>query len=396
MLRWLVIAMAANAQQCDESAPYEVATYAFTITARDGHAIDARVYAPSHHEAGLVRDASGAILSEGATVKVIKDIPIRVDRPEAEGGLLGRWGVVSEIGRSDFLARRYNDDTVYVTVVFEELGDHGHSLEPSDVELVRLAVVPPEHVGELAFAGVVYAHGGCFSEGDCESFEELGRGFARRGLMVLDTSFRQGAGNPHPGALRDLGDVAAWANDKFNDLTWGVAGSSSGGYLALALAADPLNWGSEMEFSFTLALCPVADPLARAEYLRAVINGTSDVDEDNRHTPERAKEILASQLSYFPGGDAEMAAARDLVEEYNGPLFVVAGAWDKNVPLHVLSGLMDWAERTLVLRRGHEIQAALRDEDYDDIMPWLRRTVRNQEEYEKEWQRNANAQGSKS
>ena len=378
MLRWLVVAMAANAQQCDDL-PYEVATYAFTITARDGHAIDARVYAPSHHEAGLVRDASGAILSEGATVKVIKDIPIRVDRPEAEGGLLGREGVVSEIG-----AWRHNDNTVYVTVVFEELGDrlgdHGHSLEPSDVELVRLAVVPPEHVGELAFAGVVYAHGGCFSEGTCESFEELGRGFARRGLMVLDTSFRQGATNPHPGALRDLGDVAAWANDKFNDLSWGVAGSSSGGYLALALAADPMHWGCEMEFYFTLALCPVADPLARAEYLRAVINGTSNVDEDNRHTPERAKEILASQLSYFPGGDAEMAAARDLVEEYNGPLFVVAGAWDKNVPLHVLSGLMDWAERTLVLRRGHEIQAALRDEDYDEIMPWLRRAVRNQEE----------------
>ena len=299
-MRWIVViaAMAAkrqrtDAQQCDEPAlPYDVATYAFTITARDGHAIDARVYAPAAKEMFLRQE--------------------------------------------------------------------------------------PEH--GVAFAGVIYAHGGCFAEGTCESFEQLGRGFARRGLMVLDTSFRQGATNPHPGALRDLGDVAAWANDKFNDLSWGVAGSSSGGYLALALAADPLNWGSEMEFSFTLALCPVADPLARAEYLRAVINGTSDVDEDNRHTPERAKEILASQLSYFPGGDAEMAAARDLVEEYNCPTFVVAGAWDKNVPLHVLSGLMDWAERTLVLRRGHEIQAALRDEDYDEIMPWLRRAVRNQEE----------------
>ena len=370
MLRWLVIAMAANAQQCDESAPYEVATYAFTITARDGHAIDARVYAPSHHEAGLVRDASGAILSEGATVKVIKDIPIRVDRPEAEGGLLGREGVVSEIG-----AWRHNDNTVYVTVVFEELGDHGHSLEPSDVELVRLAVVPPEHVGELAFAGVVYAHGGCFSEGDCESFEELGRGFARRGLMVLDTSFRQGATNPHPGALRDLGDVAAWANDKFNDLAWGVAGSSSGGYLALALAADPHSWGCEMEFYFTLALCPVADPLARAEYLRAVINGTTEVEP--HHDRERATEILASQLSYFPRGDDQMREARHLVEKSAwGPTFVVAGSQDKNVPLHVLTTLMGWADRTLVLRRGHEIQAVLKDQDYDEIVPWLREAVK--------------------
>ena len=298
MLRWLVVAMAANAQQCDDL-PYDVATYAFTIPARDGHAIDARVYAPAAKEMFLRQE--------------------------------------------------------------------------------------PEH--GVAFAGVIYAHGGCFAEGTCESFEQLGRGFARRGLMVLDTSFRQGATNPHPGALRDLGDVAAWANDKFNDLSWGVAGSSSGGYLALALAADPMHWGCEMEFTFTLALCPVADPLARAEYLRAVINGTSEIDP--RHEPERARQILENQLSYFPGGDAEMAAARDLVEEYNGPAFVVAGAWDKNVPLHVLSGLMGWAERTLVLRRGHEIQAALRDEDYDEIIPWLRRTVRNQEEYEEEWQRNA-------
>ena len=376
MLRWLVVAMAANAQQCDESAPYEVATYAFTITARDGHAIDARVYAPSHHEAGLVRDASGAILSEGATVKVIKDIPIRVDRPEAEGGLLGRWGVVSEIGRSDFLARRYNDDTVYVTVVFEELGDHGHSLEPSDVELVRLAVVPPEHVGELAFAGVVYAHGGCFAEGDCESFEELGRGFARRGLMVLDTSFRQGAGNPHPGALRDLGDVAAWAHGAFPDLAWGVAGSSSGGYLALALAADPRRWGAGPgRFAFRLALCPVADPLARAEYLRAVINGTSDVSP--RHEPQRAQEILTNQLSYFPGGDDQMQEAANLVTPTPFPTLVVAGAQDKNVPLHVLSKVIPRANRTLVLgRAGHEVQAVLKDQDYDEIIPWLREAVK--------------------
>ena len=99
MLRWLVVAMAANAQQCDEL-PYEVATYAFTITARDGHAIDARVYAPAAKEMFL--------------------------RQEPEQG--------------------------------------------------------------VAFAGVIYAHGGCFAEGTCESFEQLGRGFARRGLMVLDTS----------------------------------------------------------------------------------------------------------------------------------------------------------------------------------------------------------------
>ena len=301
-MRWIVViaAMAAkrqrtDAQQCDESAlPYDVATYAFTISARDGHAIDARVYAPAPKEI-VLRQKPG----------------------------------------------------------------------PSDAH--------------DAFAGVVYAHGGCFSEGDCESFEDLGRGFARRGLMVLDTSFRQGAGNPHPGALRDLGDVAVWAHEAFPDLAWGVAGSSSGGYMALALAADPFHWGCAMDFSFTLALCPVADPLARANYLRDVIAGASDVEP--RHEPARAKEILANQLSYFPGGDDQMREARDLVENSASypawvPTFVVAGAQDKNVPLHVLMPLMGWVDRTLVLgERGHEIQAVLKDQDYDEIMPWLREAV---------------------
>ena len=140
-MRWIVViaAMAAkrqrtDAQQCDESAlPYDVATYAFTISAQDGHAIDARVYAPAPKEI-VLRQKPG----------------------------------------------------------------------PSDAH--------------DAFAGVVYAHGGCFAEGDCESFEELNRGFARRGLLVLSTSFRQGARNPHPGALYDLGDVAAWAHEAFPDL----------------------------------------------------------------------------------------------------------------------------------------------------------------------------------
>ena len=304
-MRWIVViaAMAAkrqrtDAQQCDEL-PYDVATYAFTISARDGHAIDARVYAPAPKEI-VLRQKPG----------------------------------------------------------------------PSDAH--------------DAFAGVVYAHGGCFSEGTCESFEELGRGFARRGLMVLDTSFRQGAGNPHPGALRDLGNVAAWAHEAFPDLAWGVAGSSSGGYLAMALAADPFRWGCAMDFSFTLALCPVADPLARANYLRDVIAGTSDVEP--RHEPERARQILASQLSYFPGGDDQMWEAAGLVNEFAmGQTFVVAGAQDKNVPLHVLSKVIPRANRTLVLgRAGHEVQAVLKDGDYDEIIPWLREAVRDQEEAEKE------------
>ena len=160
-------------------------------------------------------------------------------------------------------------------------------------------------------------------------------------------------------------------------LAWGVAGSSSsGGFLALALAADPFRWGCAMDFSFTLALCPVADPLARANYLRAVINGTSEIEP--RHEPERARQILASQLSYFPGGDDQMAG-RPRVSSTNLPWVRRSsspGRRTRTSPC-TCSKVIPRANRTLVLgRAGHEVQAALKDQDYDEIIPWLREAVK--------------------
>ena len=71
-----------------------------------------------------------------------------------------------------------------------------------------------------------------------------------------------------------------------------------------------------------------------------------------------------------------MREAAELVKPARSPTFVVAGAQDKNVPLHLLSGLMGWANRTLVLGgAGHEIQAVLKDEDCDEIISWLRALV---------------------
>ena len=90
--------------------------------------------------------------------------------------------------------------------------------------------------------------------------------------------------------------------------------------------------------------------------------------------------MLTSQLTYFPGGDAEMREARDLVcrrpgRHHNDPTrtFVVAGGHDKNVPLHVLSDVLLWAHRSLVLGgRGHEIQETLDDDSLETVVGWLR------------------------
>ena len=73
-----------------------------------------------------------------------------------------------------------------------------------------------------------------------------------------------------------------------------------------------------------------------------------------------------------------MWEAAGLVNEFAmGMTFIVAGAQDKNVPLHVLSKVIPRANRTLVLgRAGHEVQAVLKDQDYDEIIPWLREAVK--------------------
>ena len=120
-----------------------------------------------------------------------------------------------------------------------------------------------------------------------------------------------------------------------------------------------------------------------------------EVGEAVERTPECSSHVDALAIVDIEAGER---SSDHIDDAFDCRLqFVVAGAWDKNVPLHVLSGLMGWANRTLVLgERGHEIQAKLRDEDYDEIIPWLRRTVRNQEEFEKELLEKQRSKRSKS
>jgi len=206
-------------------------------------------------------------------------------------------------------------------------------------------------VGAGAFAAVLYARGGCFSEGGVASHAAMARDLAARGVVVVAVDFRQGAAHPWPAALRDLGDAAAAARALALGLPLGVAGSSSGGFHALALAADPAAWGATGgPFAFCLALCPVFDPLARASYLRACVAGAAD-DVAAPHDPARAAEMLTLQGGYFAGGDAEMRAAADLVRGPRGPtpVFAVLGGADRNVPPHV-TAIARGAPRTCARR----------------------------------------------
>ena len=183
--------------------------------------------------------------------------------------------------------------------------------------------------------------------------------------MVLDTSFRQGAGNPHPGALRDLGGTSLRGRTRRFRLRMG---KRRGLFLRWVHGAGleprgPFRWGSAMEFSFTLALCQVADPW-RARLSRNVA-GSSDVH--TRHEPQRLD--LANQLSSFPGRRRPGVEAAGLVNEFAmGVVFIVAGA--RTVSPCVYSKVIPRANRTLVLgRAGPRIRPRSEDGDYDEIMP---------------------------
>ena len=67
----------------------------------------------------------------------------------------------------------------------------------------------------------------------CQSSAATSRMFAALGVAVVDSSYRQGADHPHPAALDDLADVTGHARAVlWPNLPIGVAGGSSGGYLA--------------------------------------------------------------------------------------------------------------------------------------------------------------------
>mmetsp|Transcript_251 Transcript_251/g.840 ORF Transcript_251/g.840 Transcript_251/m.840 type:complete len:271 (+) Transcript_251:69-881(+) len=203
-------------------------------------------------------------------------------------------------------------------------------------------------------AAAVFAHGGCFSDGCSQSHPAVTEALAGIGIATVSSTYRQGAAHPHPTAQHDLACVAEFARRRWPSLPLGVIGSSSGGWHALALSRTIEG------MRFCVALCPVADPLLRAEYLRECVQGTAAVAGWRVcHEPSVAGRMLAKQLGYWGDDESMRAAGEMLLPAHAVPTMLVLGGVDKNVPLRVAEGVQGWAHRTLVLGgMGHEIQDA--------------------------------------
>lgn len=209
-------------------------------------------------------------------------------------------------------------------------------------------------------AAVLFIHGGMFSKGDCDSHPKLLQALSEDvNMIIITSSFRNGAVEPEKTGktMQDLVDVSDYFQSNFmpeQRLPYGVIGSSSGGYFALALAAQKI-----LRFDFCIPICPVAHPNRRATYLKNCISQNAKPTAGcGVHTAEAATRILNSQLSFWETEEAMEAAGECLRENNNAvPTLLIMGAADTNVPMHVCELVQAWATRTIVLGgAGHEIQ----------------------------------------
>lgn len=244
-------------------------------------------------------------------------------------------------------------------------------------------------------ATALFIHGGKFSTGDRNSHSLVSESLAAQtGIAIITADFRDGSATTYASgkSLRDLMAIAEYMKKRFYNEPFGIVGSSSGGFFALAVC-------NEMELGaikFCILLCPVAHPHARAVYLNHCIQGTTPLASGKdlyhiRLPPEKAQDILTNQLQFF-GTYKEMAMASEEVSEnvHKVPTLLILGSADANIPSQVTQRLVDsWASRTIIIGgAGHEIQNAPPSDLGQSYLPDVERFLQNifkDEHYEPLW-----------
>lgn len=244
-------------------------------------------------------------------------------------------------------------------------------------------------------AAAVFVHGGKFSTGDRNSHSLVSESLAAQtGIAIITANFRDGSQTTYETgkSISDLKAVAEFMKKRYYNEPFGVVGSSSGGFFALALC-------NEMDFGaikFCIPLCPVAHPHARAVYLNHCIQGTTPLASGKdlyhiRLPPEKAEDVLTNQMKFF-GSYKDMAMASEEVREniHQVPTLLILASADANVPPQVTQHLVDnWACRTVIIGGvGHEIQDAPPADFSQSYIPDVERFLRHvlkDEPYEPLW-----------
>ncbi len=214
-------------------------------------------------------------------------------------------------------------------------------------------VYRPAGAGDGPFAALVDVHGGAWCYFDRTADATFDRALAACGLVVVALDFRQGAAHPFPASLEDVVAGVRWVRDQAEKLAArrdaiGLIGGSSGGHLALlaSLRAD-------VAAAFTLALWPIADPLARYRYVKARIGETPAPGRDRMFDPER---LARAQEAHFRD-EATMLRASVVRALEDGELERLPPVWvahperDENVTLAMTERLV-----AALRRAGGEVE----------------------------------------
>jgi pimeloyl-ACP methyl ester carboxylesterase len=201
-----------------------------------------------------------------------------------------------------------------------------------------------------------------FTKGDRNSHSALTEALVvQLGMAIVSATFRDGSSTTYSSGktLQDLISVTRFFRSGSNTLPFGLIGSNSGGYFAMALC----NALEDGEVDFLIPICPVANPAARAVYLKHCIDGTTPLPDGKdlyhvRRSPKKARYILEHQEKFFQD---KLTEAVDAVasNQHQVPTLFVLGADDKIVPTIVNQQAQHkWAcSRTVMIAgAGHELQ----------------------------------------
>lgn len=250
-------------------------------------------------------------------------------------------------------------------------------------------------------ASALFIHGGMFSKGDRDSHQAVTLSLAAQvGIAVMTANFRDGSMTSHSTGktISDLQYIAQDMKRRYYNEPFGVVGSSSGGFFALALC----NAMKEGEIKFCVPICPVANPHTRAVYLGHCIDGTTPLDSGAdlypvRQPPQRAQMILSNQMQYFKTFNNMIKAADSILQNINEvPTLLILGSADANIPPQVSQHHMDyWATRTVIVGgAGHEIQNFPPTDPNKSYIPDIERflqTLFRDDPYEPLWKSEENA-----
>ncbi|MGI1679716.1 MAG: alpha/beta hydrolase [Cellvibrionaceae bacterium] len=203
---------------------------------------------------------------------------------------------------------------------------------------------------------VVEVHGGAWNLYDRTAGELYNRALASAGLYVMAIDFRQGPNFKHPLGSRDASAAIRYLKLhskrlKINPNTIGIAGSSSGGHLALLTGLMPdekqhlgtpivqldkslkNSDGISAAVNYIIALWPVSNPTYRFAYAKQI----------GRET------LVKAHLNYF-GNEASMEDANvvRVLEAIKNksftvlpPVLIVQPGDDTNIPREMTQSLVD-------------------------------------------------------